>query len=252
MANPYTAYLESKLMASSPLQLVHLAYQGAIEAILEARGHLAENRIVQRIQSITRAQQIIIQLQASLDYQQGAELSTRLSSLYDYMLRRLNEGNRLSTDEPFAEVQNLLSTVGDAWREISTDAPLSAAASVGNSSPSPWAAEATSSWVTESAVASPWASEVNTSSPWAVEGTASAWSSNETTASPWATETTPSAWATEATPSPWAVDNTPSPWVSETTYTPSEPAPSAWATEEPTSPWMTSEPAVYTPRGYSL
>lgn len=135
MANPYTAYLESKVLAASPLQLVHLAYEAAIDRLIEVRGHLADKRFLPRIQAVTRVQQIIIQLQSSLDFEKGGDLSRKLANLYDYMLRRINEGNRQESDEAFAEVQNLLITLDQAWKEVAeTDSLGAVAASVASTS----------------------------------------------------------------------------------------------------------------------
>lgn len=119
-SHPYGAYLESKVITASPLQLVHLAYEGAIEAITNAREHLAAKRIFERSSAITKAQQIIAELQSSLDYARGGELSTRLGQLYDYMQRRLIEGNFKQVDEPLAEAKRLLETLDEAWKEIAS------------------------------------------------------------------------------------------------------------------------------------
>lgn len=138
MANPYSAYLESRVLTASPLQLVHLAYEAAIEAIMEARGHLAEKRIAARVEAITKAQKIVIELKSTLDFQKGGELSKTLDGLYEYMLRRLNDGNLKQIDEPFAEVQQLMQTVDEAWREIASNENVAVAATVSSVSSSPW------------------------------------------------------------------------------------------------------------------
>jgi flagellar secretion chaperone FliS len=135
MANPYTAYLETKVLTASPLQLVHLAYESAMQAVSEARAHLAERNIHARVRSITRAAQILTELQASLDFEQGAELSTRLAALYDYMQRRLNYANLQQADEPLAEVYKLLETVDEAWKELASSEAVTP-----DPSPSPWTA----------------------------------------------------------------------------------------------------------------
>ena len=135
MANPYAAYLESRVLTASPLQLVHLAYEGAIEAVMQARNHLAAKQIAPRVQAITRAQCIIAELQASLDYSRGGDLSTTLGKLYDYMQRRLTDGNTRQIEEPLAEVQNLLETIAGAWKEIAAnDSSVAVAASVSGNS----------------------------------------------------------------------------------------------------------------------
>ena len=118
MANPLAAYLESRVHSASPLQLVHLAYEGAMEAITEARRYLAEGKIYERARAIGRAQQIIRELESALDFKHGGELSKRLAALYDYMQQRLIEANFKQADQPLAEVHNLLETVGEAWKEL--------------------------------------------------------------------------------------------------------------------------------------
>jgi flagellar secretion chaperone FliS len=122
-SNPYGAYLESRVLTASPLQLVHLAYEAAIDAIAHARVHLTEKRIFERSDAITKAQQIVAQLQLSLDYDKGGELSRRLGQLYDYMQRQLSEANFKQIDEPLAQVKCLLETLDEAWKEIAASEP---------------------------------------------------------------------------------------------------------------------------------
>ena len=111
----HDTYLESRVLAASPLELVRLLYQGAMGAVREARRFLSEGKIAERSRSISKACEIVIQLNASLDHQQGGEIATRLAALYDYMLRRLLEANQRQTDAPLADVLGLLSTLSEAW-----------------------------------------------------------------------------------------------------------------------------------------
>ncbi|MBV9267800.1 MAG: flagellar export chaperone FliS [Acidobacteriaceae bacterium] len=142
-SNPYGAYLESKVFTASPLQLVHLAYEGAIEVIGEARLHLANKRIQERAAAITKAQRILTELQSSLDVQKGGQIATRLGQLYDYMQRRLIEANFKQADEPLAEVQRLLETVDQAWKEIAA-AEMPVPQAVVAATASPWASSSDS------------------------------------------------------------------------------------------------------------
>jgi flagellar secretion chaperone FliS len=138
MANPFAAYLETKVLTASPLQLVHLAYEGAMESVAEARSHLAAQDIHGRACAITRAQQIVTELQASLDFERGGEISTRLASLYEYMQQRLNAANFEQKDEPLAEVHQLLATVNEAWKELAADTATESVTSSPAASPSAW------------------------------------------------------------------------------------------------------------------
>jgi flagellar secretion chaperone FliS len=143
MSNPYGAYLETKVLSASPLQVVHLAYEAAIEAVGQARLHLSEGRIQERSRSITRAVEFLVELSHGLDFKSGGDLSVQLARLYDYMQRRLCEANIKQIDEPLAEVRNLLQTLDEAWKEIATS-DVSAAAAVGSSS----ASAGSSAWMT--------------------------------------------------------------------------------------------------------
>ena len=138
--NPFGAYLESKILSASPLELVALAYEGAIEAVRLARVCLAEKRIFDRSSAITKAQLIIGELQRSLDFKSGGDLSVQLARLYDYMQRRLIEANFQQADAPLAEVENLLETVFESWRELANQEKPTLAAAAGGSDSSSWMA----------------------------------------------------------------------------------------------------------------
>jgi flagellar protein FliS len=128
MSLPYRAYLETRVFSASPLQLVHLAYEGAITAISEGRMHLANKKIMERSKALTKAQLIIRELKSSLDFQKGGDLAVRLSGLYDYILRLLIDGNFRQVEAPLAEAQSLLETLGESWQTISTETCVAAAA----------------------------------------------------------------------------------------------------------------------------
>jgi flagellar protein FliS len=115
----HDAYLESRVLSATPLELVHLLYQGAIGAVQDARHHLADGRIVQRSRAISKASAILAEVSAALNREAGGELAGRLAGLYDYMQRKLLEANLQQSDPPLGEVLSLLATLGDAWAEIS-------------------------------------------------------------------------------------------------------------------------------------
>ena len=112
------AYLESRILSADPIELIRLLYQSAMEAIRDARGHLANREILPRARSISRASEILIELAASLDFERGGEIGRQLAALYDYMLRKLNEANLEQSDEHLAEVLALLATLLEAWDGI--------------------------------------------------------------------------------------------------------------------------------------
>jgi flagellar protein FliS len=122
-------YLEDKILSASPIGLVRLLYQGAMNAVREARRQLEAGRIRERAQAISNACDILAELTLSLDHSRGGELSRRLAAIYDYMLRRLTEANLKQTPGPLDEVFGLLATLADAWNRLGADEPA----------PRPWA-----------------------------------------------------------------------------------------------------------------
>jgi flagellar protein FliS len=114
----HDAYLENRVLTADPIELVNLLYQAGMQAVREARHHLAAGRIAERSQQINQACAIVIELTTALDHERGGEISRRLALLYDYMQRRLLEANMQQSDAPLAEVLGLLSTLSEAWAEI--------------------------------------------------------------------------------------------------------------------------------------
>jgi len=116
--NPYDTYLEERILSADPVELVQMLYQGAFTAIGDARRHLAEQQILARAQSISKACTILMELNASLDFERGGEMSARLAPLYGYMHRRLVEANLQQSDAALAEVAGLLATLMEGWAGV--------------------------------------------------------------------------------------------------------------------------------------
>ena len=115
---PYSSSLETRVHSATRLELVVMLYDGAIEAVESARGHLAGGRIKERSLAITKAAEILNELSQSLDCAPGDELSVRLASLYTYMRGLLLDANIRQADEGLAETESLLKTLREGWAEI--------------------------------------------------------------------------------------------------------------------------------------
>jgi flagellar protein FliS len=112
------AYVENEVLQADPVSLVRMLYHGAIAAAGKAREFVRQRDIRGRSAQITKATEIINELSLSLDRQKGGELAGNLAELYDYMQRRLQEANFRQIEEPIAEVENLLSTLLEAWEQL--------------------------------------------------------------------------------------------------------------------------------------
>lgn len=120
--NAHDTYLEQRILSADALELVHLLYQACASKVADARRHLAEGEIRERARSISKAGEILAELNNSLDHSRGGEISTNLSRLYDYMHHRLVEANCLQSDAILTEVGDLLATLTEGWDGVRQDA----------------------------------------------------------------------------------------------------------------------------------
>jgi flagellar secretion chaperone FliS len=111
-------YLAQKTLSAEPLELVAMLYLKAITEVREARRYLAEGNIALRSKAISKACEVIGELDASLNMEAGGDLSKRLHALYGYFLVRLLDANMQQADGPLAEVLGLLSTLTEGWQAI--------------------------------------------------------------------------------------------------------------------------------------
>jgi len=113
-----TAYLETRVLSASPVELIGILYEYATLSVQDARNGLAQGSIHERSKAISKAIGILGELESSLDHEQGGEIASNLGRLYRYMRERLTTANLKQADEPIAEVERLLKTVGEAWYTI--------------------------------------------------------------------------------------------------------------------------------------
>jgi flagellar protein FliS len=116
-------YRANSILTASPGQLVLLLYDGALTAIAAAREAFdrppTDLRRIEIInKNLHKAQRIIAELRATLDFKAGGEFAVMMDRLYDYHNRRLLEANLRKRVEPLIEVEKLLGEVRDAWAEM--------------------------------------------------------------------------------------------------------------------------------------
>lgn len=122
-ANAYARVgVETSVMGASPHRLIVLLYQGARQAIAQARMHLQAGNVADRGMAVSKAIRIIESgLQQSLNLEVGGEIAERLNALYNYMTRRLFEANMKQSETMLVEVDGLLATLEEAWIGIAPE-----------------------------------------------------------------------------------------------------------------------------------
>ena len=116
--NGLEAYQSTAVMTQSRGRLIVMLYDGAIKFLklamreMEAKNHEAKGNY------LMRAQDIIFELNAVLDLENGGDIATNLRKLYLYMNRRLNDANINMDVEIVKEVISLLEELNRSWKAI--------------------------------------------------------------------------------------------------------------------------------------
>jgi flagellar protein FliS len=127
MMHPYgSSYLETRILSATPLELVGLLYEGAIDAVRDARHHLASGNIRERARCVTKALEIVGELASSLDRTAGGKIGDGLSALYDFIQQSLMDANFRQDDEGLRNAESLLVTLHEAWSEVIANSPAAA------------------------------------------------------------------------------------------------------------------------------
>lgn len=115
------AYQENQITTADPGTVLLMLYQGAIDAMNRAVAHLAEGNMAEKGKFILRANDIINQFLASLDYDAGGEIAQNLDGLYRFMLDQILFANVNNDPVPLQQVASLLSTLKDGWESAVAD-----------------------------------------------------------------------------------------------------------------------------------
>ena len=110
--------VESAVMSASQPQLVTMLFDGALSALVRARLFMQDNQLEGKGLSLSKAINIIENgLKTGLDESSRDELTLNLVALYSYMVRRLLQANLHNDVAAVEEVEGLLRTIADAWKE---------------------------------------------------------------------------------------------------------------------------------------
>ena len=104
--------------AASPHRLIQMLFDGALDRISRAQGHISRGDISAKGYDIGRAIGIVEGLRMSLDRTFDHPLTTNLVQLYDYICRCLLRANLDSNPALQAESANLLRELKTAWDAI--------------------------------------------------------------------------------------------------------------------------------------
>ena len=115
----------SGVASANNVQLIQMLFDGLLESLGAARGHIQHRNINEKSKAIARASRIVLGLQGALDFEKGGDLAGNLNELYSYVTRRLFHVNAHTDLAVLEEIHGLMREIRDAWEGVPSLVPAS-------------------------------------------------------------------------------------------------------------------------------
>ncbi len=110
-------YKLAEVKTADSKKLVVMLYEGAISFLKIAKDRLLKNDMAAKGIYIGKAQDIILELNSSLDMKRGGKIARSLRNLYLFMNRTLIQANIQNDPKKIENVIEILEKLLPAWKE---------------------------------------------------------------------------------------------------------------------------------------
>ena len=111
------AYKKTSIQTASKEQILLMLYQAAIKNCKKAIEGINDKDVRKKGEHIGKLQDIIIELNNSLDFEVGGDVARELASLYDYIIYSSTQANIKLEVEPLQGCLKVLTTLYDGWAQ---------------------------------------------------------------------------------------------------------------------------------------
>ena len=108
-------YKEMSVLSAKPEQLILMLYDGALKFLRMAIKSLEDKDLETAHHNFIRAQNIITELIASLNFDKGGEIAYNLFRIYEFMHYTLVQANVKKDPEPARNIYDQLKKLHDSW-----------------------------------------------------------------------------------------------------------------------------------------
>lgn len=108
-------YEHNSIFTASPEELTLMLYSGAIKFVKQTEFYIQDKAYDKANDSCIKAQNIINELRGTLDMKY--DISQQLSTIYEYIHRRLMEGNIKKEVEILKEARELIEELRNTWEQ---------------------------------------------------------------------------------------------------------------------------------------
>jgi flagellar protein FliS len=129
------SYKAQSVQTASPGKLVLMLFDGYLRFTSAAKNAWTEEDMIKKNEGINnnliRAQNIVTELQSSLDMSVPGDLPGTLYRLYDYVLTNLQQANLSKDIQKVEEADKVIAELREAWAEMLTQNPENASSGGG-------------------------------------------------------------------------------------------------------------------------
>jgi len=111
-------YQRSEEETEPKINLVVRAYDKIVELLEDAAQSIERNDLEKKGRCISRAIEIITELMAALDFDQGKQIAVGLQHIYIFSLNQLMEANRKNNAQVLRKVSDIFKDLNTAWRKV--------------------------------------------------------------------------------------------------------------------------------------
>jgi flagellar secretion chaperone FliS len=121
-SNPTSAYRSSAVLTAPSEQLIVMLYDGARRFLHQSAIAMRERRVALAHNKLTRAEDILRHLRATLNHEEGGEIADRLSAIYTFCLSHCSRARLDQDPDKLDEVSSLLAGLRESWAAIASPA----------------------------------------------------------------------------------------------------------------------------------
>jgi len=113
-------YQKTNVKTAGKMDLVILCYEKAIQFLVQARNAYEDGQFEKKTNALKKAMDIIEELNCSLDFEKGGQIAKNLDAIYNYLQRRLLEGDVNKDLTAFDEAIRIMGELKEAWESIAS------------------------------------------------------------------------------------------------------------------------------------
>ncbi len=112
------AYLRDAVMTASPEQLQLMLYDGAIRYARQARDAIEAKDFETSFEKLTKAQNIILEMNQGLNHEVNPSLCRQVAAIYDFLYRKLIDANLHRDVSAIDDALRVLAIERQTWQML--------------------------------------------------------------------------------------------------------------------------------------